>query len=119
MSETATKAQIHRDQMGCYHPAPDSEIAWTVNDTRRYIDSGPYCDKCGACECDVADTPESHHVDCKSRPVGKYCETCPECETYADCIGLSFAYHCLDGGEVLCQQCFDKQSDVEVVSCDC
>jgi hypothetical protein len=64
----------YTDKFGC---------EWYEHDTRGYIDAGPACDKCGACECD-----DSTHED-----------------TEAECIGLPLAWVCLDGGDALCPEC--------------
>ena len=108
--------RLHVSKWGTYHPDPGSEIAWTVNDTRGSSDTGPSCNECGDCEC--------LDCECGSKERACLCEN-EECEkdretgeTY--CIGLSFAYHCLDGGECYCQDCFDKLDDrPEIVPCDC
>ena len=40
--------RVHADRFtGLYHPVPTDHIAWTVNDTRGYVDEGPDCDECG------------------------------------------------------------------------
>jgi hypothetical protein len=98
--------KIHVTPQGTYHPAPDSEIAWTVNDTRGYTDGGPACDECGACECDACDCGNTAH-------------DCAECNPESECIGLSFTYICLDGGESLCSECFDKERPASVLECNC
>lgn len=38
---------IHRSPYGTYHPAPDSEVAWTVFDVRGSADEMSECDNCG------------------------------------------------------------------------
>ena len=132
--------RIHRDRMGCYHPAPDSEVAWTVNDTRGYMDTGPSCTECSACECGCpmecgclcgteaqparepgspACNPDAHHADCALADQDGLPGWNSANPMDDGCIGLSFAYVCLDGGESYCQECFDKLDDVEVVPCDC
>ena len=72
---------------------------WYVNDTRGYIDAGPSCDECGACECESDHCAAPHD-----------CEECSE--KYSDgefeCVGLSVAYVCLDGGDALCRACAEK-----------
>lgn len=102
MTATAT---IHRSKVGTYHPglAPVSHgPAWTINDTRGYTDGGPACDECGACECDGLDK-----------------EGTPACsDEQNECIGLSFAFVCLDGGESLCEECAQKEG-IAIVDCDC
>ena len=90
-------ATIHRSKVGTYHPEPAESVAWTINDTRGYLDGGPACDECGACDC----------VDCGNLKC--------ECD---DCIGLSFAYVCPDGGDALCEECA-KKAGIEIVPCDC
>lgn len=104
--------RLHRSEMGTYHADPDSDVAWGVNDTRGTIDGGPECSECGQCEC------PSHGDD----PICR-CDCDVHVDAFhsgeAECIGLSFAYCCLDGGESYCQDCFDKLDDVEVVDCDC
>lgn len=105
------KAVIHRSSVGTYHPAPCTQPiahdyhgscdgAWTINDTRGYLDGGPSCDECGACEC----SPDMH--TCLAEP-----------DNDVECIGLSFAYVCLDGGDSLCEDC--AKDVVEIVPCDC
>jgi len=70
---------------------------WGIHDSRGYIDGGSPCDECGACDC------SPHHED----------ET-----DEGNCIGLSFSYVCLDGGDNLCEACARK-AGIEVVECDC
>ncbi len=95
---------IHCSEFGTYHPDPNAEIAWTINDVRGFLDVGPQCDKCGACECE-SDAPMT----------GKPCEQGgPDVE----CVGLSFAYVCLDGGEALCEDCASEE-DLRVTACSC
>ena len=106
---------IHVSKFGTYHPAPNESVAWAVNDTRGYINPGPACDTCGACECGpcVECPPESHSN-----------LTHPACAHWEDdgsdkpeCIGLSFAFVCLDGGDSLCEDCAAKE--VNIIPCDC
>lgn len=104
------KATIHVSKFGTYHPDPKSEVAWTVNDTRGYIDEGPTCDECGACDCDVP-----HEIDVDEVPGGA--AWAGEAAEEPACAGLSFAFVCLDGGEALCESC--AETEVEVVECDC
>ena len=106
--------QIHRSSVGTFHPAPGSEVAWTVNDTRGYMDTGPSCSECGDCACEKCHcgTPEPL---CQCHAHLSFHQMC----NHEVCIGLSFAYVCLDGGESLCQACFEKEGDVEVIACDC
>ena len=106
-------ASIHETKVGTYHPAPTETVAWIINDTRGYIDAGPACDDCGACEC-----PNRLHCDA-SQP-HKACETCDQChsDTPAECIGLSFAYVCLDGGDSLCEDCARSEC-IDIIPCDC
>lgn len=129
---------IHRSRVGTYHPAPCScepreQIAcvcgptWTINDTRGSNDFGPACDECGACECPLV-THEflfDHKGNrCESvRRIHKSC-CCGIRRKEFDildqvyCVGLSFAYVCLDGGESLCEECATK-AGIEIVECDC
>jgi len=106
--EDGPTAKVHESSVGTYHPADPEEIpGWTVNDTRGYTDPGPSCDECGACECEKAadGTPLCQVAD-------------PEEWTDApECIGLSFAFVGLDGGETLCEDC--AEGVVEIVPCDC
>lgn len=104
-------AELHVTKYGTYHPNPESEretgVAWTVNDTRGYIDGGPACDECGACECETVDgTPLCAIEQDNGKPVE------------SECVGLSFAYVCLDGGDALCRACADKEG-ITVKECDC
>lgn len=85
-------AHIHESKVGTHHPAPGVEIAWTINDTRGYLDTAPACDECGACDC-------------------------VQCDEHT-CAGLSFAYVCLDGGDTLCEDCAEK-AGITVEPCDC
>lgn len=72
---------------------------WYVNDTRGYLDAGPACDDCGACECG-----REPFECCGCKPhADDDCECCEEHEPH--CIGLSIAYVCLDGGDALCEDC--------------
>jgi hypothetical protein len=114
--EGEERPQVHCDKMGCYHPAPGADVAWAVHDSRGYIDGGPSCDECGACDCGP----------CEVHPgeLGGHCYDCGWRDTDRDimgeveCIGLSFAYVCLDGGESLCPSCFEKAGGQEL-ACDC
>lgn len=69
---------------------------WFVNDTRGYTDAGPSCDDCGACECEPCAACKGTH------------ENCDDWQDDRECIGLSVAYVCLDGGEALCEDCARK-----------
>ena len=114
--------KVHVSKFGTYHPAPckhnragsrvcDCPPVWTVNDTRGYLDGGPACDECGACECEPC--PDCGHASCSADHMHK--------EGYVEgteCIGLSFCFVCLDGGEVLCPACAEK-AGVKIVPCDC
>lgn len=142
MSKLAT-ATVHQSTVGTYHPAPathglcpacgervtatgratdgryihscgdacheplSADIAWTIHDTRGYLDPGPACDECGACECFDGITD------------GKRC-LAEHCGSVGieECIGLSFAFTCLDGGESLCEDCAER-AGVIIVPCDC
>jgi hypothetical protein len=108
---TQSKAAIHRSKFGTYHPSPSSSVAWTVNDTRGYIDGGPACEECGACECERCSCG-----NCDGTAPYHACDSSPE---DSECIGLSFAYICLDGGDALCRECFEKDDTVDVIDCDC
>ena len=92
---------------------------WIINDTRGYVDAGPSCDECGACECGQCEGDNSHWdrypdrdgalcaMDDGDQAPSKACE----CHTHNpdhECVGLSVAYVCLDGGEALCEACFEK-----------
>jgi hypothetical protein len=82
---------------------------WYVNDTRGYSDPGPSCDECGACECECpwcasSDADKVHGVEGEGYCCAKQAENNP----FSECIGLSVAYVCLDGGESLCEACFEK-----------
>jgi hypothetical protein len=93
-------AEIHKSKFGTYHPNPKAEVAWTINDTRGYIDGGPSCDECGSCDHFEAD-----------------CEI-SDGDGNEGCSGLSFAFVCLDGGDALCADCAEKEG-IEIVECDC
>ena len=101
--------RVHKSTMGTYHPVPGDDVAWTVNDTRGYTDSGPRCDACGACECGFCEGEDS--------PVPLACR-CEKHNPDGECVGLSFAYVCLDGGYTLCEECAEKEG-LEVLPCDC
>lgn len=91
---------VHKTTVGTYHPKPGAEPQWTIVDTRGTIDKGPACEneKCErSCECQ----PQSHMT-----------------ENVEDCVGLSFYYLCLDGGDVLCGPCADKEG-AKIEECDC
>ena len=135
-------SSIHCSKVGTYHPAPKkvvcatcgetapdrsslaglvhkwgptthpfkaktiNDVAWTVHDSRGYLDGGSPCSECGTCDCTRTDTD------------------LPLCEVErsnddSECIGLSFAYVCLDGGGTLCEECFEKDGSVKVIDCDC
>lgn len=89
-----------------------NNVAWTIHDTRGTIDGGSACDECGKCECAWCECAEH---------LGK---EVPRCQTHfsddadGDCIGLSFAFVCLDGGETLCEECAEK-AGITIVECDC
>ena len=97
MNETTTeRATVHRSKFGTYHANPAEDCAWTVNDTRGYIDGGPACDECDACECEDHEALDFDGGD--------------------ECCGLSFAFVCLDGGDALCEDC---ATFIDIVDCDC
>jgi hypothetical protein len=103
--------EIHVSRVGTYHPNPQSEasqgVAWTINDTRGYLDGGPSCDgpDCSnPCDCEAC---EDHNTF-----------LCDECNAESECIGLSFAFVCLDGGESLCPDCAALEN-ITIVPCDC
>jgi hypothetical protein len=103
--------RVHRDRMGCYHPVPGDDVAWTGHNT-----CGPSCDACGACDCGPCDV-----VDCGCSRDARACECANRDADEPDgytCIGLSFAYCCLDGGETLCPKCYAKAGGTEE-ECDC
>jgi hypothetical protein len=102
-------AHVHVSKYGTYHSVPNEIPAWTINDNRGYLDSGPSCDECGACECGPCET---HGVN-----PGCSCGYCVDAED-SGCIGLSFAFICLDGGDALCERCAEKER-IEIVPCDC
>lgn len=92
---------------------PPGLVRWHEHNTRGYLDGGPACDECGACDCATADCLCGSGDD-------KVCqvEHDEECDYYtgeneSGCIGLSFGYSSLDGGDFLCEDC------VDVVDCDC
>lgn len=99
MPTTPEPGRVHVTKYGTYHPDPRAEVAWTVHDTRGYIDPGPACDKCGICDCDPP------------------CKDVEDLDPENECGGLAFAYVCLDGGEALCTEC--AEGEVEEVPCDC
>lgn len=123
MTQTKEKLSIHRSQWGTYHPNPSAEIAWTVNDTRGYMDAGPECynpDCEDSCECyNVGEVCECPVQDLKHCYPDHHLDTCDYSQTDDLCIGLSFAYVCLDGGEAYCEDCVDRLFDLEVIDCDC
>ena len=98
--EVKPRARVHRSRVGTYHPEPGAEVAWGMHDTRGTLDGGEACGACGACDDEL--------------PHGDYME---DAEGEAGCVGLAFAFVCLDGGEVLCEGCADRE--VEVVECCC
>lgn len=108
-------ATVHESKVGTYHPNPGESVAWTINDTRGYMDGGPACDICGACEC----------FPCEGHQYAPSC-ACTRCSeaighgepAEIECIGLAFAFICLDGGESYCEECAEKQG-IEIVPCDC
>jgi hypothetical protein len=112
---------IHHEAVGCYHPVPSAPVAWTVHDTRGYLDPGPACDECGACECPTirADAIDGCDVCAgdNATPDVKNAKVCTLGDHH-ECIGLSFAFVCLDGGESLCEICWEKQGG-QVIPCSC
>ena len=98
---------IHVSTAGTYHPPEDVENAWSINDTRGYLGTGPSCSECGACECiyDAYKSLEAH-------------EQWDGDEDF-ECVGLSFAYVNMDdGADSLCEDCATKAS-ITIVPCDC
>lgn len=112
--------EIHRSKVGTYHPpvcknhtpgcgCQDAPL-WTIHDTRGYLDGGQACDECGACECAWCECEEHE---------GKEITVCrTHFDEEHECIGLSFAFVCLDGGDVLCEECAEKEG-ITIVECDC
>lgn len=99
--------QIHRSKMGTYHPAETTDAAWTIHDSRGYMDGGSPCDECGACECGTT------CAECNNPP-----HECEEHNPESECCGLSFSYVCLDGGDNLCEECAEKEG-IEITDCNC
>lgn len=108
MTTQIQTAQIHISSVGTYHPNPSESIAWTINDTSGYLDSGPTCDECGACECDPHLIPDDGYADGGA----------PYEDDEIVCVGLSFSYICLDGGVTLCSDCA-KLEGIIIQECDC
>ena len=116
--------KLHISSYGTYHPDPTSNVAWTVNDTRGYVAPGPLCDECDACECgtpqELGECPcQSNKPVCHMDAHHRRC-TYKAQEAYRPnmCIGLSFTYICLDGGEALCESCAEAEG-LEIKDCDC
>lgn len=116
---------VHRDKYGCYHPNPDEDCHWTIIDSRGYIDPGSPCDKCNDCECGLC--PDCDRPWCD--PIDSFDECrnivgCSQEEVHAtedggsECIGLSFFFLCLDGGEALCSECAES-AGIEIMECTC
>lgn len=100
----------------CYWPTPTDSTkgvkmtnAWYIQDTRGYLDAGPSCSECGACECEpdkcdcliVSTRPHNHHEDCQNIDVMD--------EATENCVGLSYVYcNPDDGAENLCEPCAMK-----------
>ena len=80
---------------------------WYVNDTRGYLDAGPACDECGACECERCD--DCIRPVCCSADATEFQCKAGEVSHNGECIGLSVAYVCLDGGDALCAACAEKE----------
>lgn len=102
---------LHQDTYsGLYHVDPEAPdgVAWTVHDTRGYMDGGPSCDECGACECECS--------ECGA--LGQAAHECAHASEDQECIGLSVAYVCLDGGDALCEACAEREG-IEVKECNC
>lgn len=98
-------------------PEAGAVARWTINDTRGYLDAGPACDECDACECD--DCPVTRSPLCKCAcPGGVNAGYHGDEESDHECIGLSFAFVCLDGGESLCEDCAEKEG-IQIIECDC
>ncbi len=109
---------VHVSSVGTYHSAPGADVAWTVNDTRGYMDRGPSCDECDTCECEKC--PNCKYPACQIGINDRgYCgfHGDPDVGTI-ECIGLSFAFVCLDGGDSLCEDCAEK-AGVETIPCNC
>lgn len=104
-------ARVHVSDVGTYHKDPKAESGWTANDTRGYLDGGPSCDECGACECCCEECGGDSHDHAET------CETGGGDSADDECVGLSFAFVCLDGGDTLCEDC--AEGVIEVVPCDC
>lgn len=133
---TETTAVVHVSKVGTYHPACGNDCrsgvdcgtaAWTINDTRGYMDGGPSCDTCGACECDAGMGPCPVCGEIVTSPSetadGRNIYSCGDASRVLlchgeQCIGLSFVFVCLDGGESLCEECAEKEG-ITIVDCDC
>ena len=114
-TQTAT---VHISAHGTYHPDPQADVVWTVNDTRGYMDTGPACIECNACECDICtncDEPICHEAIANQ---GEYCNHNGRPAGDNECIGLSIAFVCLDGGETLCEAC-GEQAGITIIACTC
>ena len=127
---TTTIATVHVSPHGTYHPTPEDPIegaSWTIHDTRGYIDPGPSCDECGACDCDAEKglcpvCGETAQLTGRTTD-GRTIYSCgdasrkPLCHG-EECIGLAFSFTCLDGGESLCEDCAEREG-ITIVPCDC
>ena len=109
---------IHQNKVGTFHPAETIETQlggaqWTIHDSRGTMDGGPACDECGACECMLCADSDGAFDACRERHRMCQCDQGEEME----CVGLNFAFVCLDGGDTLCCDCAEK-AGVEIVPCD-
>lgn len=114
---------LHKNEHGL-HSQDEPNCAWAEHDTRGYLDIGPSCDECGACECEICGS------DAEDNDIKPDAPKCPgdvkfcACPRHGDpnnyrhepehiCVGLSYGYTCLDGGDFLCEDC------VAVEDCHC
>ncbi|MAH44876.1 hypothetical protein CMI37_03555 [Candidatus Pacearchaeota archaeon] len=113
--------RVHQTVVGTYHPVPGDAVAWGVNDTRGYMDAGPSCDECGDCDCiPCTDSGFSDlHLECTlDHPACVCAEIEDVTGEMVECVGLPFAYVCLDGGDVLCEECAEQEG-LQVLDCNC
>ena len=109
---------IHQSRVGTFHPAPDAEIAWMVNDTRGTIDASVACEQCGACACEIC--PKCKEPVCNIGITDKgYCAQHGGADVGTpECIGLPFVFVCMEGGESLCSDCAEAEG-IDIAPCTC
>mgnify|MGYP005836004481 CR=1 FL=1 len=94
---------------------------WRHVDTSGYLDTGPSCDECWRCDCEPCPTgdvrgqgwpelwPGAENPECENQEPHTICVHFEQDDAMASygCIGLTSYHVHMDGGESLCDECYE------------